>query len=419
LCRLPFDHLFINNAGVIHACCIAYPQYTKLDEFGNPTEDRNVSTQGLKSAWNAASLRALRQKMQLSQWPKVCEVCQRQEASGLPSRRTREGLRDVHGDVHGDVPPMIRSLDIRLGNACNLSCRMCSPFSSRALITEWSDPSPELPKASQIMQEAVQALNRSQSPAWEEEGKFWQALAEFAPRAQDIHFAGGEPFLNRAHLKFLESLIASGQSHSTQLSYNTNLTLIPSWLEQVASEFANVRIMISLDGVKDVAEYIRYPIKWPQFLDSLGELNDLMSRLPNKITAVFNTTLQVYTMAGIWDLIKFLENHSYKNLPHETVGNILHNPPYFDLAEMPVTQKEAAIRYLDNVRQKVSLPSSRSLLEMIIKQISASPRTDPSLSWGQFLQVSKRYDLQRKQDLAKLESDVFQILDITHSHTSI
>lgn len=399
---------------MIHACCVAYPQYTSLDEFGNPTEARGITARGLSAAWNAPSLIALRQKMQLGQWPKTCEVCRRQEESALPSRRTREG----RFDSPGDVPQMIRSLDIRLGNACNLACRMCSPFSSRALLAEWSDPNPQLPNASQIMQEAVQALNRSHSSAWEEEGEFWQALAEFAPNAEDIHFAGGEPFLNRAHIKFLDSLIASGQSQSTRLSYNTNLTLVPSWLERIASEFADVRVMISLDGVKDVAEYIRYPIKWPHFLKSLEELNDLMSRVPNKITAVFNTTLQVYTLAGIWDLMEFLENHSYKNLPHETVGNILHNPPYFDLAEMPATQKEAALRHLEDVRQKVSLSSSQSLLEMIAKQISTNPRKDPSLSWGQFLQVSKRYDLQRRQDLTKLESDFFQILDSNHSYTS-
>jgi MoaA/NifB/PqqE/SkfB family radical SAM enzyme len=410
LCRLPFDHLFINNAGVIHACCVAFPQYTKLDEFQNLTNDRNVAIHGLKEAWRAPSLLSLRHKMLNNQWPKSCESCKRQEESNSPSRRTREGLSKNSISLNG----IIRSLDIRLGNSCNLMCRMCSPFSSIGLLAEWSDTQPNLPKASFNMMEAVKSSVPRQNHQWDEDAMFWNELFEFAPQAENVHFAGGEPFLNRAHLGYLEKLISSGQSHSTRLSYNTNLTLVPEWLRRLAKEFRELRILVSLDGVGEMAEYIRYPIRWARFWSALDQLDALIGQFPSKISVAFNTTLQVYTLAAVEELLEFLETHPFSNLPRESFPNTLQNPAYFDLAELPYLKKQAALNHLERVGQKVSSIPSRELLEAMIKQINLSSRSNPETTWQEFLNVTKRYDLQRQQNINKLPHDLFQILRATN-----
>ena len=340
--------------------------------------------------------------MQNGTWPAACAVCKRQETAGLPSRRTREGLAESISSTQTENG--IRTLDLRLGNSCNLACRMCSPFSSSALTKEWADQSPALPPASATMRESLMAMNVAHTSVWEEDPKFWTELFELAPKIEEIHFAGGEPFLNRAHVLYLETLIQSGHSREARLSYNTNLTHVPEWLSRLAENFREVRVLVSLDGVEAHAEYIRYPLKWGSFVSSLEKLDRLKAKYPDTISVAFNTTLQVYTLSGLADLLKFLETHPYKNLPRETVANVLHNPVYFDLAEMPEPQKEQALAHVEQVRQNVSLPTSKALLATLTTQIQTTPRAGSRPTWDDFCQVTRRYDLQRKQDFSVLTS---------------
>lgn len=400
LCRLPFEHVFINNAGTLHACCVVYPQYTKLDEFGFATRDRHVASVGLAPAWQSASMQALRQQMKNGQWPTACATCRRQEEAGLPSRRTREGQGEPASNPNEEF--QIRTLDLRLGNTCNLACRMCSPFSSNLLLKEWTDETPSLPPPSRLMQESVAALGKQYSPIWEEDPKFWSDLLQLAPNAEEIHFAGGEPFLNRAHVTYLESLIQSGRSREIRLSYNTNLTVVPGWLTRLAEQFREVRILVSLDGVEAHAEYIRYPLKWTNFVSCLEKLEALKAQFPEVISVAFNTTLQVYTLPGLPDLMLFLETHPFENLPRETTPNVLHHPAYFDLAELPDEQKTAALELIEQVRQKVSRSTSQDFLSALGTQLLAKRQKDPRQTWDDFCQVTRRYDLQRKQDFSAL-----------------
>lgn len=400
LCRLPFEHVFVNNAGTLHACCVVYPQYTKKDEFGFATKDRHVATSGLLPAWNSASMQALRALLQSGHWPSACATCRRQEDAGLPSRRTREGQGEIALNSLGEV--QIRTLDLRLGNACNLACRMCSPFSSSLLIKEWTDATPVLPPPSRVMQESIAAIGSQHGPIWEEDPNFWSDLLKLAPDVEEIHFAGGEPFLNRAHVTYLEALIQSGRSQHIRLSYNTNLTIVPNWLTRLAEHFQEVRVLVSLDGVEAHAEYIRYPLKWANFVSSLEKLDEIKAKFSDTISVAFNTTIQVYTLNGLLELMLFFETHPFKNLPRETTPNVLHNPSYFDLAEMPDQQKAAGLELVEKVRQKVTMHSSKAFLSALTSQIQAERRTDSMQTWGDFCQVTRRYDLQRKQDFSAL-----------------
>jgi hypothetical protein len=50
----------------------------------------------------------------------------------------------------------------------------------------------------------------------------------------------------------------------------------------------------------------------------------------------------------------------------------------------------------------------------MIKQINLSSRSNPETTWQEFLNVTKRYDLQRQQNINKLPHDLFQILRATN-----
>ncbi|MDZ4085056.1 MAG: twitch domain-containing radical SAM protein [Bdellovibrionales bacterium] len=393
LCPLPFTHLFINNAGIVNACCLTYPQYSKKDEFGENLAERSVLSVGLLAAWHSSYLKNFREKMESQQWPKTCATCFRQEETGLKSRRIQE-LENTAIRINSAQPVAIRTMDLRVGNVCNLACRMCSPFSSSLLYKEWKDSGAT---ASKIISESIGSYDKIDWKNWSEIPEIWDDLLKISDSVEEINFAGGEPFLNLAHVDFLKKLVLSKRSQKIRISYNTNLTRIPSWLEPLIPEFKSIRIMVSIDGIEALGEYIRYPLKWSTFEASLTQLNDLKDRYQEKLEVAFNTTVQAYNLFGLVDLLKYLKNSPHAHLPRTTVANILQNPGYFNVANLPHEIKQAAKEQISEYFNLHTQHDSAEFLEAVLQQLNTAEFEDLS---DEFRRVTKFYDQQRSQSLA-------------------
>ena len=226
LCRLPFQHLFINNGGYINPCCIAYPHYIDENKSIDSLEGRNVNRHGVLKAYHSAYLNNVRDQFRAGIWPVKCASCRNEEAWGIESPRLRHLT-----DYPATNAPIIRTMELRLGNICNLKCRMCSPFSSQALFKEWNEGPNKMMHTHAKHYENLHWVN------WSENKDIWQELGELAENLEQINFAGGEPLRNQIHVEFLRELIETGKSCNIKLSYNTNLTVIPNWLEEILPTF--------------------------------------------------------------------------------------------------------------------------------------------------------------------------------------
>lgn len=389
LCPLPFNHLFINNAGILNACCISYPQYASKDEFGGELGDRSVLKAGLKNALKSNYIQSMQDKMHTQVWPKSCLTCQANETAGIKSRRIQEiELANPSApDLDG-----IQTMDLRIGNVCNLACRMCSPFSSVALVKEWSDLNA---KPSKLIDESIQTYLKQDWRNWAESKEIWDELFDVSHSVREINFAGGEPFLNLAHVNYLRKLASNGQSEKIQISYNTNLTLLPKWLEELLQSFKKVKVMVSIDGVGPLAEFIRYPIVWGNFERCLSDLNGLKQRHGAKLEVAFNTTVQAYNILGLTELFEYLSHSPYDHLPKFTYANILHNPAYFNIANLPPQIKAAADQKFQLFRKKMKSPESELFFESVIKQLRVN---DTPRAFQEFQTVTAFYDSKRQQN---------------------
>ena len=86
---------------------------------------------------------------------------------------------------------------------------------------------------------------------------------------------------------------------------NTNNKLIP-WLEKT-KEF---NISISIDGLDQRQEYIRYPSTWTQISKSLDFYIELARRKKNTSISLF-PTIQILNIDQLCDLIIFFEDKLY------------------------------------------------------------------------------------------------------------
>jgi glutamate-1-semialdehyde 2,1-aminomutase len=109
-----------------------------------------IKDQFVKEAWNSQDMRDIRLAMINGEKVEGCSTCYLQEESGRMSNRqqannewawrlgentlteTIKKALDNNGHVDNDLV----YLDLRLGNLCNLKCRMCNPWNSSQIVKE-------------------------------------------------------------------------------------------------------------------------------------------------------------------------------------------------------------------------------------------------------------------------------------------
>ena len=131
-CVLPWLHLFANERGVIHPCCFSLATPVAA---ADGTTYRIDGPDEVAAAWRSEFMRGMRRQMLAGERPKVCALSYAIEDRGGTSHRqsANADFADPIPELaaatspRGDAPQRYRYVDLRLGNECNLRCRMCSP----------------------------------------------------------------------------------------------------------------------------------------------------------------------------------------------------------------------------------------------------------------------------------------------------
>jgi sulfatase maturation enzyme AslB (radical SAM superfamily) len=340
LCALPWVHSFISEVGHSFPCCIStdesLPNVNQVDEAYDMSVPENF-----EAAWNSDYMKQLRLDMMAQRRPKPCMRCYKLEDLGIRSSRLvanemwgpqlEEALQSTA--VDGSALPKFYSADFRLGNNCNLRCRMCSPVSSKALAADWE-------KAELISKEEKEyflSLN------WFENPKFWDMFSKYSNDLKSLHFAGGEPFLIKEHFAFLKGLIERDVAKSLVLSYNTNLTVLPEELLELWKNFKGIELLVSLDGTEQINHYIRYPSNWSVIQKNIRFIHDHMSEYKIEELA-FNVTVQMYNIFDLTSLINFLvKEYPKAKFP---ILSPLFGPQELSIQVLPPEMKSALTEFL-------------------------------------------------------------------------
>ena len=339
-CILPWIHLFVGESGALRPCCMTLedPAMVNRDEDGNPY--LIYAAEGIEAAWNSAFMREMRRALLAGHQPAACSRCFRDEALGIRSHRQLSNtlfakhrsaaLKSTATD--GTVSPgLICSLDIRLGNRCNLKCRMCSPVSSRAMLSDYA---------------ALYDVARDDPRLLKLAGLDWTAKPEFlhtfeacAERAERLHFSGGEPLLMPEMSAILDGLIERGQAPGIDLHFVTNLTILPERMFERWAHFKSLGMVVSLDAIGSLAEYIRYPLRWPG-LDRNLRMLDARAASIKCNSLHLNATVQVYNVLALDELVSYSANE----LPHfgRPKLSLLYFPEAFNIQILPAELKRLA-----------------------------------------------------------------------------
>ena len=298
-CVLPWVSLEASPIGTVRPCCLAEEEL--VDNAGDKF---NLNTAEFATIQNSHSMRRLRQQFIDAEQPATCRKCWREERSGRTSKRmhTLDRLKHMlpEQDWTIDAKPLM-FLDLKLGNICNLKCRICGSWSSSTFATE------ELanlnPGEDRKTNHHYQMLRQGAWPR--ENARFWAEIEQVSDHIQYIEFTGGEPFMIQEHFDLLQGLIDRGLAGHIEIHYNTNGTQYPEAAEAIWKHFKTVEIAVSIDDVGTRFEYQRTNAVWTNVQANIERFRLLRSRSAN-IQLQFCCTVNVFNVLYLNELADYV-----------------------------------------------------------------------------------------------------------------
>lgn len=337
-CVYPWFHQNIDSRGEVTLCCrsnISLGHAKDIDEV-----------------WNGEEIKEIREKMLRGERTPHCNTCYHHEKIGRKSNRQlatevwypeamwgpniEESLRN-----NFEVTKTPSRIDLKFGNLCNLTCRMCSGKYSSQINKDIA----ALRKMDPTRADEFGVKQTGGEFNWYENPHFWEIMDRYIPELLQLDITGGEPTLVDQNMIMLNRCIELGYAGRIKLSLNTNLTnLKPAFLDAI-TKFKKVTVNCSLDGMGSVQEYIRYPSKWSVVEKNLITLFK-MSRTTN-IAVNVSTVAQLYNVLQMPEFIDHIMHlyNEYGNpskLMKHQIAPVMW-PTYYSLSNLPRPMKDAIV----------------------------------------------------------------------------
>ena len=390
-CVLPWVSLEASPIGTVRPCCLAD------DEITNDAGEKfQLSTATFAEIQDSQHMRSLREQFLAGQQPQTCRRCWNEERAGRTSKRmhTLNRLKHMIPDQPwtADARPLM-FLDLKLGNICNLKCRICGSWSSSQYATEeinWLKP--EERKSSH----AYQMLRAGAWPR--ENSEFWRQIDQMVDQIRYIEFTGGEPFMIREHFQLLQGLVDRGIAGQVEIHYNTNGTQWPEEAEEIWRHFKTVEIAFSIDDLGERFEYQRTNAVWHEVEANIQRYRDLRARYSN-IQLQVCCTINVFNIWHLHETADWIRQQQFDFV----YWNMMHDPFYFSVATMPSAVKQSITDRFQNLK---AWPEYQVEFDRIIDFMNRGATMDG------FMLAMKIRDLDRKrgQNLASVDPEFAAVL---------
>ena len=375
-CVLPWISLETSPIGSVRPCCLAEDEIKDTD--GNKY---SLLTHDLNEVHNSVYMTKLRQEFLDGKKPQTCRKCWNEERSGRTSKRmhTINRLEHIVTDTEWtvDAKPLV-FIDFKLGNICNLKCRICGSWSSSTFAAE------------EVRFEGKDSFHYQmlKQGAWPRRNqRFWEDIDKLMDQVRYLEFTGGEPFMIQEHFALLERMVAKGIAHNVEIHYNTNGTHYPENAEEIWKHFKTVEIAFSIDDVDERFEYQRANAIWSEVNTNMNRFEQLRERNTN-IQLQVCSTVNVFNVMYLEGLANWIDKRSFDFV----YWNMLHEAYYHSVGTLPELAKQVAIK---NLRSADVTEYHRKEFNNIIDFIEAGVSLD-----GQILRMKVAdVDRRREQDL--------------------
>ena len=390
-CVLPWVSLEASPIGTVRPCCLADDEIK--DDNGTKFQ---LATADFVDIQNSKHMKILRQDFLDGKKPQTCRKCWNEERSGRTSKRmhTLDRLKHILADQPwtADAKPLM-FLDLKLGNICNLKCRICGSWSSSTFAVE------------EIAHDSSQDRKNSfhyqmlKAGRWPRENQqFWQQIDQHLSNIRYIEFTGGEPFMIEEHFEMLRGIVDRGIAHQVEIHYNTNGTQYPRDAIDIWKHFRTVEIAFSIDDLDQRFEYQRDNAQWADVERNIKLFKNLRAEHPN-IQLQCCSTVNVFNVRYIDQLAQWIVQQQFDFV----YWNMLHEAWYLSIASLPEIAKQDIAQHLNDA----TIPSQyRAEFDRIIDFMTQGASSD-----GKKLQEEiRKLDQRRGQDLTKVAPEFAELI---------
>lgn len=377
--------------------CIAPFQSTRQNAYGRTSPcafgagEWRLGDLTPEQRWDSPELNLLRESFLRGERPAECHRCWAEEDAGKESLRQRQQQyfpNDYEDFIKsGQWKSGPKTAVFKTSNVCNLACRSCAGWDSNSYTAEGKYYL-EAYNTRMLVNGEVKSTNRF-IPVLQPKHVNFMDYVGIANNLEKIDFFGGEPLLNTSQLEFLEYLANKGLSKNITLFYSTNCTNKPTErLIKVWSKFKRLEIALSVDGVGDKFEYLRWPGQWSDANRIIDHILGLRHRLDCDFYTLGSLTISAMNCYYVDDIYQW-----HKDTLGDVYINMVTSPDYLAIHILPEEVKQS-------LRTKISHSETLGYLDI----------TQPNeLLFNEFIRWMKRQDLYRNQSFQSTFPEYYEL----------
>lgn len=422
-CAIPFVSMVVNTDATIQPCCMMRRNTHRLKK-----DDGKIITikDKFEDAWNSNEMKSIRNAMISGNSLEGCKVCYLQESSGRVSNRQHANSEwsNKLGEAHmyklidqailkgGELDYSLAYLDLRLGNLCNLKCRMCSPFNSSQIAKEHQDLEQRDEKYKVVWAKSFGRFDKRiiDVQEWFDQDMLWDQVIDLIPSLKKVYMTGGEPTLINNNFKFMQACVDQGRKDIV-LFFNTNCTNVNKKFTSLISQFDRVNINASIDGVGAVNDYIRSPSHWSQISANV----ETLAQMPNVVLGI-TPTVQTYNIFNLVDTLNWVDELNLKYKKNIFVDFLINvHPAHLAVGILPddIRSKveQQLIEYRNTKINRYSHELTVNSLNGIIGLLQKPRADDWQEQIARFKDYTNSLDVERNQSLRSISTELADLIN--------
>jgi len=324
-CLAPWFTLFLGYS-YVRPCCLF--------------SDREIqwkTLEDIKNYWYGKKMNEVRNKFLNGILPEECKICFQRIKPRSEFYQSKIGNYVDKERITSTPPLKPLQIDLKLGNRCNLKCRMCGSWGS----SNWL-------KTDLKLNGIDKRFKRCEDKEFDFDISRLKNSRELFTDIVRFDFKGGEPMLYDSMVEMIKWLVEWDVTKNTQLSYVTNGSIVNKDAMELWKNFKEVRLVLSLDGIDDLFYYIRgYDFK------IYKETIEIYNQIEN-VKGLHNTAISIYNIFDVNKINNWMMERELKRFPCKYSGsdpsyecNVL-NPKYLDVRILPKKYKELALKQFEN-----------------------------------------------------------------------
>ena len=372
-CHAPWTNIDIDPEGKISPCCKF--DYNKYEE-----PHLNITTSTIDQYLDSRVVKETKKQFEAGKWPAGCIRCKIEEDNNIESKRQVDYNRNpTRYDTYTENQKILTA-SVAFGNTCNLKCITCNPGSSSL----W-------------YKEAKVLLGKTRKPNHFYKNNFVADFLNNTPNLAHLDVPGGEPFLSGVdqQKELLKWYVDNDKAKNITIHYTTNCQIYPDddyW--NLWQNFKEVDIQLSIDGIDQRYEYIRFPADWKKFLNNCEKYINVENTNKN-IRLSVSHTVSAYNVLYLDEFFTWCEDIG---LPRPWCGAV-YTPKHMRPSVFPIDIKQKIVNHL--------LQSDHHDVKTWANLVQ---KEDDSTKYEQFCTMTQKHDQYRGFDFNKTFPELAKLL---------